>query len=134
MSFEQIAGAIVVVVLCLLTLSLYPLAALLRRAGREGVSVSITDLVGMRMRNVPTATVVDALIQAKQAGLSVTARELEAHHLAGGNVRESVEALVRGKSGITFAEVAAAELAGHDVSRMSADEIRKIAGQHTAAT
>ena len=51
----------------------------------SGVPVGIFALIGMRLRRVPPAEIVDALIQVRKAGIDVRADTLEAHYLAGGN-------------------------------------------------
>jgi uncharacterized protein YqfA (UPF0365 family) len=51
------------------------------------VYVSIGQLIGMRFRKVPPGIVVNALVSATKAGLKLSINDLEAHYLAGGNVR-----------------------------------------------
>ncbi|MGC8813465.1 flotillin-like protein FloA [Dictyoglomus sp.] len=84
-----------------------------------GVSIRITDLIGMRLRRVPPEVIINSLIKAHKAGLSeVTLDKLEAHYLAGGNVDKVVNALIAAqRAGIplTFEKAAAIDLAGRDV-------------------
>ncbi|ACK42047.1 MULTISPECIES: flotillin-like protein FloA [Dictyoglomus] len=84
-----------------------------------GVSIRITDLIGMRLRRVPPGVIINSLIKAHKAGLSeVTLDKLEAHYLAGGNVDKVVNALIAAqRAGIplTFEKAAAIDLAGRDV-------------------
>jgi uncharacterized protein YqfA (UPF0365 family) len=83
-----------------------------------GVRVSLTDLIGMRLRKVNPAAVVRPLIAATKAGLELTARELEAHYLAGGNVDRVVKALIsadKANIGLPFKQATAIDLAGRDV-------------------
>lgn len=84
----------------------------------SGASVSLTDLIGMRIRRVPPKVVVEPRISAIKAGLNVKTRDLEAHYLAGGNVYRVVNALISAdKAGINlpFERAAAIDLAGRDV-------------------
>ena len=84
----------------------------------SGAGVSLTDLIGMRIRRVPPKVVVEPRISAIKAGLNVVTRELEAHYLAGGNVYRVVNALISAdKAGINlpFERAAAIDLAGRDV-------------------
>ncbi len=84
----------------------------------SGASVSLTDLIGMRIRRVPPKVVVEPRISAIKAGRNVETRELEAHFLAGGNVYRVVNALISAdKAGIAlpFERAAAIDLAGRDV-------------------
>jgi len=83
-----------------------------------GVPVGIFTLIGMRLRRVPPTVIVDALIQARKAGIDVTADTLEAHYLAGGNVNRVVAALVAAdKAGMDLSvqRATAIDLAGRDV-------------------
>src|SRR5574337_1722833 len=72
----------------------------------------------MRFRKVNPGAVVNPMIQAHKAGLSPALNELEAHYLAGGNVKRVIDALISAdKAGIplTFKQAAAIDLAGRDV-------------------
>ncbi|MCK4981659.1 MAG: flotillin-like FloA family protein, partial [Victivallaceae bacterium] len=60
----------------------------------SNVKISIFTLIGMRLRRVPAEVVVNALIQAEKAGITVDSNSLEAHFLAGGNVERVINALV----------------------------------------
>src|SRR4051794_7037757 len=83
-----------------------------------GVRISIFTLVGMRLRRVTPSRVVNPLIKAHKAGLSVKTDQLESHYLAGGNVDRVVNALIaaeRANIGLTFERAAAIDLAGRDV-------------------
>ncbi len=73
------------------------------RAWLAGAYVGFTDLVAMRLRQVPYGAVVDARITAKKAGIELTIDEIEAHFLAGGNVVPTVQALIAAqKAGIVL--------------------------------
>ena len=63
-------------------------------AWSSGAYVGLPTLVGMRLRRVPPATVVNARISAVKAGLQISIDDLEAHFLAGGNVVRVVNALI----------------------------------------
>jgi uncharacterized protein YqfA (UPF0365 family) len=83
-----------------------------------GVKVSLGDLIGMRLRKVNPAAVVRPLVAATKAGLSIGARPLEAHYLAGGHVDRVVKALIsadKANLGLSFEQAAAIDLAGRDV-------------------
>lgn len=82
------------------------------------VHVGIFTLIGMRLRRVIPAKVVNPLIKAIKAGLNVTINKLEAHYLAGGNVDRVVNALIaaqRADIPLEFERAAAIDLAGRDV-------------------
>lgn len=83
-----------------------------------GVKVSIFTLIGMRLRRVIPSRVINPLIKAHKAGLSVTTNQLESHYLAGGNVDRVVNALIaaqRANIELSFERCAAIDLAGRDV-------------------
>ncbi|MHB8985756.1 MAG: flotillin-like protein FloA [Eubacteriales bacterium] len=83
-----------------------------------GVPVGIFTLIGMRLRRVPPAQIVNPLIKAVKAGVNVTVNQLEAHFLAGGNVDRVVNALIaaeRAAIPLTFERAAAIDLAGREV-------------------
>lgn len=78
----------------------------------------VRDLVGMRLRKVPPATIVKPLITAHKAGIYVDTPMLEAHYLAGGNVQKVVNALIsadKANIDLTFERATAIDLAGRDV-------------------
>ncbi len=85
----------------------------------SGVHISLLQLVLMRIRKVPAAVIVRALIEAHKAGLSgVTRDDLEAHYLAGGHVERVVHALVSANKAnidLEFKMATAIDLAGRDV-------------------
>ncbi|MFC0473467.1 flotillin-like protein FloA [Halalkalibacter kiskunsagensis] len=83
-----------------------------------GVRIGIFELVGMRLRRVIPARVVNPLIKAVKAGLDLSTSKLEGHYLAGGNVDRVVNALIaaqRANIELTFERAAAIDLAGRDV-------------------
>jgi uncharacterized protein YqfA (UPF0365 family) len=83
-----------------------------------GVHVSISSLIGMRLRRIQPKRLVDPLIKARKAGLDVTLPELETHFLAGGNVDRVINALIaaqRSNIEMHFEKASAIDLAGRDV-------------------
>lgn len=84
----------------------------------SGVRVSMLTLFGMRFRKVNPSLIVNPLIAATKAQVSVGINELESHYLSGGNVQRVVNALISAdKAGIplSFQQAAAIDLAGRDV-------------------
>jgi uncharacterized protein YqfA (UPF0365 family) len=72
----------------------------------------------MQLRKVPPATIVNAMITATKAGLSVNRDEIEAHYLAGGRVNTVINALISADKAsipLSFKEATAIDLAGRDV-------------------
>lgn len=83
-----------------------------------GVNIGIITLIGMRLRRVPPAKIVNPLIKSDKAGISVNANQLEAHYLAGGNVDRVIDALIaaeRANIPLPFERAAAIDLAGRNV-------------------
>ncbi|NIR45935.1 MAG: flotillin-like protein FloA [Gemmatimonadetes bacterium] len=84
----------------------------------SGVYVSLTTLIGMRLRRVSPADIIKPLIAASKAGLKLAISDLEAHFLAGGNVYNVVYALIsadKANIDLDFRRAAAIDLAGRDV-------------------
>jgi uncharacterized protein YqfA (UPF0365 family) len=83
-----------------------------------GVRIGIFNLIGMRIRRVPPAAIVNPMINAHKAGIPVTSDQLEAHFLAGGNVNAVVMALVSADKAnipLEFQRAAAIDLAGRNI-------------------
>lgn len=113
-----VAVGVFAVILFLILFTYFIPVRLWIEAQFAGVSVKISTLVGMRLRNVPPSRIVLPLIAATKAGLDLSIDELEAHYLAKGNVQLVVTALISAsKAGIElpFARAAAIDLAGRNV-------------------
>lgn len=105
------------VIACAVILAFVPVGLWIS-ALAAGVKVGIVDLIGMRLRRVSPAKIVNPLIKAEKAGLDVNVSQLEAHYLAGGNVDRVVNALIaaeRANIPLAFERAAAIDLAGRDV-------------------
>ena len=76
-------------------------------------------LVFMRLRKVNPHAIMDSKIMVVQAGLrDITTEDMEAHYLAGGNIRRVVQALIaadRAKIDLDWNVAAAIDLAGRNV-------------------
>src|SRR3954464_6995039 len=73
------------------------------RALFSGAKVTFTELIALRLRNVPVGLIVDNRITAVKAGLDVTIDDLSTHYLAGGSIEMVVLALIAArKAGITL--------------------------------
>ena len=94
----------------------------------SGVKVGLFELVFMRIRKVPPSVIVNSLITATKAGLTIleedgsrrplNTQELETHYLAGGNVPQVIRALIsadKANINLTFKQSTAIDLAGRDV-------------------
>lgn len=88
------------------------------RALLSGAPVGIAKLIGMWLRKVSPAVIVDSRIMLKKAGIPIDTDALETHYLARGNVlRVSMSLVAANKANIplSFQRSAAIDLAGRDV-------------------
>lgn len=89
------------------------------RAFVTRAQISPLGLVFMSLRKVNPQIIVDAKIMAVQAGLSeISTEALEAHYLAGGNVRRCIQSLIaahRARIELDWDTAAAIDLAGRNV-------------------
>jgi uncharacterized protein YqfA (UPF0365 family) len=84
----------------------------------SGVNINFFQLFFMQLRKVPPAVIVNAMVTATKAGLSISRNDLEAHFLAGGRVNTVINALISADKAnipLTFKEATAIDLAGRDV-------------------
>lgn len=109
--------AVLIIILVILFFTFIPVG-LWMTAYFSGVKISIGTLIGMRLRRVVPSRIVNPLIKATKAGLTIEVDKLEAHYLAGGNVNTLVDALIaaqRANIPLEFERAAAIDLAGRDV-------------------
>ncbi len=88
------------------------------RAKLSEAKVGFGQLVGMSLRKVNPARIVDCRIMAVKAGLRISNNELETHFLAGGNIVRVVQALIAANKAnikLDFKQATAIDLAGRDV-------------------
>ncbi|HEX4124146.1 MAG TPA: flotillin-like protein FloA [Tepidisphaeraceae bacterium] len=88
------------------------------RATVSGAHVGFRDLVGMRLRKVPSTIIVNSRIQAARAGIKVTTSEMESHVLAGGNVQRVINAMIAANKAnidLPWQTATAIDLAGRDI-------------------
>ena len=87
-------------------------------AAAAGVNVGFFSLIGMRLRRVSPARIINPLIKGTKAGLKLSVNQLESHLLSGGKVDNVVDALIaahRANLELTFERAAAIDLAGRNV-------------------
>ena len=88
-----LAGGLLVVVLVVVLLVVNFFSVWIR-ALFSGARVAFTELIALRLRNVPVGKIVDNRITAVKSGLDVTIDDLSTHYLAGGSVEMVVLALI----------------------------------------
>lgn len=109
--------ALIIIILLMLFFTFVPVGLWIT-AFFSGVRVKIATLIGMRLRRVIPSRIVNPMIKATKAGLSINIDDLEAHYLAGGNVNTLVDALIaaqRANIPLEFERAAAIDLAGRNV-------------------
>ncbi|MBM4076005.1 MAG: UPF0365 family protein [Planctomycetes bacterium] len=113
-----VAGFLALIIIVLLALILAYFKLWLR-AYVTKARIPISSLFFMSLRKVNPTAIVDARIMAVQAGLKeVTTPRLEAHYLAGGNIRNVVRALIithRANIELDWNTASAIDLAGRNV-------------------
>ena len=115
-----VIGVLVVVLLILVVLFgiMFQFIGLYVRALVSGAHVSFLDLVGMRLRKVPSVVIVNSRIQAMRAGLDVSQPEMESHVLAGGNVERVINSMIaahKANIDLSWKTATAIDLAGRDI-------------------
>jgi uncharacterized protein YqfA (UPF0365 family) len=88
------------------------------RALLSGAPVGMSRLIGMWLRHVHGAVIVEARIMLTKAGIPIDSDLLETHYLARGNVTRVSQALVAANKAnipLPFQRAAAIDLAGRDV-------------------
>ncbi|CAK7070968.1 flotillin-like protein FloA [Tissierella carlieri] len=117
MPYLPIGFALIIIIFVMLFFSFVPVGLWIT-AFFSGVKISMSTLIGMRLRRVAPSRIVNPMIKATKAGLVIKINELEAHYLAGGNVNTLVDALIaaqRANIPLEFERAAAIDLAGRNV-------------------
>jgi len=90
------------------------------QAYMSNAGVTFYDLIGMRLRKVPLATIVSAKIQLVKAGIhEMSINDLESHLLAGGRVLNVTRAMIaanRAVLDLDWKKACAIDLAGRDIT------------------
>jgi uncharacterized protein YqfA (UPF0365 family) len=108
----------VLLILLILFAVLFQFIGLYVRALVSGARVGLLDLVGMRLRKVNAAAIVNSRIQASRAGIDVSTPEMESHVLAGGDVQRVINAMIAANKAnidLPWKTATAIDLAGRDI-------------------
>ena len=68
------------------------------QAFMSGTQVSMLSIIGMRLRRISVSTVLRFLIMAKQAGVSISCREMESAYLQGVDLEKVTLAMIHAKA------------------------------------
>ncbi|GHU75902.1 hypothetical protein AGMMS49992_20700 [Clostridia bacterium] len=115
--FLFIIVVVVALVLLWILFSIVPIPLWIS-AIASGLNISIGSLIGMKIRRISPARIVNPMIKATKAGLDLPLSKLEAHYLAGGNIDRVIDALIAAQSAnipLEFDDARAIDLAGRDV-------------------
>ena len=120
LSLMVVAGIVLALVALSMLLLIFNYGQLWFQSYWSKAPVTFLELLGMSLRQVNARTIVQAQIMATQAGLGreISARRLEAHSLAGGDVPRVIRALIaaqRADIDLDFDRACAIDLAGRDV-------------------
>ncbi|HEY8746341.1 MAG TPA: flotillin-like protein FloA [Tepidisphaeraceae bacterium] len=119
MSGFAVGGLVIVLIIALVIfVVISQFIGLYVRSWVSGASVSLVDLIGMRLRKVNTLAIVNSRIQAHRAGLQISTAEMESHYLAGGNVQRVINAMIAASKAnidIPWQTATAIDLAGRDI-------------------
>lgn len=120
---SQSQGILIVIIIAGIVVLIF-LFAILRtlrlwiQSTLSGVHISLLQLIIMPWRKVSPNVIVDNMVTAHKAGIQITRDQMEAHYLAGGNVKRVVNALVSADKAnipLDFKAATAIDLAGRDV-------------------
>ena len=123
----QIALGVLILLFLLFLVYLVPLG-LYFTAKSAGAYVSLPTLIGMRLRRVSPSRIVLPYIKLVKASLPIHLTQLEAHYLVTRNVDVIVNVYLLAKDSnmqVTFEEIAAIDLMGHDVKKVVQDCIKR---------
>ena len=99
--WQLVIAAVVLVIGLVATIVVINFFSVWIRALFSGARVSFTELIALRLRNVPVGIIVDSRITAVKSGLDISIDELSTHYLSGGSVEMVVLALIAArKAGI----------------------------------
>lgn len=109
---------IILIILAIIVFFIIVPVSIWFRALVSGASVSMGKLVGMRLRKIKIAMIVEAYITGTKAGLVIDINELETHYMAKGDVIKVINALISAHSAnieLSTKTAMAIDLAGRDV-------------------
>ncbi len=109
---------VTIIVMLVLFSVMYQFVGLYVRALVSGAHVGFADLIGMKLRKVDAATIINSRIQAIRAGLAIDQAEMESHVLAGGDVQRVINAMIAANKAnidLSWKTATAIDLAGRDI-------------------
>ncbi len=85
----------------------------------SGTPIPLFNIIGMSLRKIPPREIVTARINSYKAGLkTITVEDLETHYLAGGHIKEVIEAMIAADKAnipLDWRRATAIDLAGRNI-------------------
>lgn len=113
-----VIGVAIVIVLLIAVFIIGQFFNLYIQAAVSNASVSLLELIGMRLRKVDLRTIVLNRIRAVKAGLDISTNQMENFYLSGGRVSNVVSAMISARSAkipLAWDTAAAIDRAGRDI-------------------
>lgn len=92
----------------------------------SGAYIGMGRLIGMKLRKLPVAKIVNAYIMAKKAGIVIDINEIETHEMAGGDIHKVINALISAHSAriaLSNDDAKAIDLAGRNILESVRDSV-----------
>jgi|HubBroStandDraft_2_1064218.scaffolds.fasta_scaffold736584_2 uncharacterized protein YqfA (UPF0365 family) len=108
----------ILVIFLIVFVNLCRFLSLYIRAQVSGAQIGLAELMGMRLRKLNAAVIINARIQALHAGLDISISQMESHMLAGGDLQRVINAMIAANKAnleLPWKTAAAIDLSGRDV-------------------
>jgi len=118
---QMVVGGVVIIIgiiLLVLFAVLFQFVGLYVRALFSGARVSITDLIGMKLRKFDINLIVNAYIQAIGAGIPISLVDMQTHYQARGDLMRVINAMIAASKAnidLSWQNATAIDLAGRDI-------------------
>ena len=125
--WQFVVFAISLAVLLIVALLAFNFGWIYLRARFSGASVTLTELIALRLRRLPVGLIVDNRISAVRSGLPLGIDDLSTHFMAGGNVPKVVLALIAARKAaipLTFDRACAIALATKGTGKTLIEAVR----------
>ena len=118
LTMDLVGGGIVGIIVLAVVFFIWSAFWLWWQSILSNAPVSLLQIIFMRFRKVNPGIIVTARISAKKAGIDLSADELEAHYLAGGQLVRVVQSLIAAHKAdipLSYDRACAIDLAGRDI-------------------
>lgn len=119
---------IVGIVLLAVVILVFSFLSVWLKALSSGAPVSMSNLIYMRyLRKLPYSLIVDARIMAVKAGIELSVNDLETHYMAGGDIIQTVQAIINAQKagiGLPWNKACAIDLATKGTNKSVLEAVR----------